>query len=400
MHLAHLSLTNFRLFHRLDVEIPPRFLLLTGANAQGKTSLLEAIYFLATFTSFQAQHDRQLINFLALREDLPVTRLLADFHQGGHSRRLEVRIILENNGNGGARLRKEILLDGVRRPAHDAVGQFAAVIFLPQMARVVEGAPEERRRYMNLAISQAFPGYARLLGEYQQVLTQRNALLKQIAESGRGRDQLDYWDELLADKGAQLMYARIKAVEELERIVTGIHLRLTRGKEELRLMYMPAYDPQAQRAGQYALPIHTTVVRRAMGQDEIRKGFIERLQALRNEEILRGVSTIGPHRDDLRFLANQVDLGDFGSRGQIRTLLLALKVAEAAWLKECKGEFPVVLLDEILAELDIQRRNDLLYALSECEQVLCTSTDPSMFSPDFVEQCTVWQVVGGQVSSL
>ena len=241
MHLTRLSLTNFRAFARLDIDLPrpPRAILVTGDNAQGKTSLLEAIYYLATFTSFHASSDRQLINFMAGGESLAVARLVADFERGGRKRRLEVRIIQDAVGPSGSRTRKEILLDGVKRSVHEAVGVFNAVIFLPQMMRIIEGGPEERRRYLNLALSQAVPGYSEALSEYTQVVTQRNALLKQLAERGGAGDQLDYWDDMLTQRGALLIQARIQAVHELEKQAARIHQRLTRNAEVLRWLYQP-----------------------------------------------------------------------------------------------------------------------------------------------------------------
>jgi DNA replication and repair protein RecF len=131
--------------------------------------------------------------------------------------------------------------------------------------------------------------------------------------------------------------------------------------------------------------------------EEIKQGFLKRLQDLRGEEIARGITTLGPHRDDLRFLSNGVDLEHYGSRGQIRTALLALKIAEVTWLKNKTGHFPVLLLDEILAELDLQRRADLMNVLEEAEQALLTTTDLGQFSNEFISQNTVWQVSGGQV---
>lgn len=401
MHLTRLSLTNFRAFARLDIDLPrpPRAILVTGDNAQGKTSLLEAIYYLATFTSFHASSDRQLINFMAGGESLAVARLVADFERGGRKRRLEVRIIQDAVGPSGSRTRKEILLDGVKRSVHEAVGVFNAVIFLPQMMRIIEGGPEERRRYLNLALSQAVPGYSEALSEYTQVVTQRNALLKQLAERGGAGDQLDYWDDMLTQRGALLIQARIQAVHELEKQAARIHQRLTRNAEVLRWLYQPAYDPLPQPEGQYALKLQTSLQRNGISLEQIRAGFRERLRALRSEEIARGVTTIGPHRDDLRFVSNGVDLGEFGSRGQARTALLSAKLAEVAWLKEKTGEWPVLLLDEILAELDLQRRADLLASQDEVQQVLMTTTDLGLFPPEFVERGVVWQVQDGRVSN-
>ncbi len=162
MFLKHLSLTNFRNFTRLDIDVPPRVVLLVGANAQGKTSVLEAIYFLAAFTSFQTHADRQIVNFYEARNNaLTVTRLVADYQRGRSRHRLEARLILEPMGVlNGQRLRKEILLDGVKRPVSDVIGHFNAVVFVPQMSQIIEGAPDDRRRYLNLALAQSTPAYA------------------------------------------------------------------------------------------------------------------------------------------------------------------------------------------------------------------------------------------------
>ncbi len=397
MHLTHLSLTNFRAFSRLDMDVPRHILLLVGDNAQGKTTLLEAVYFLATFTSFHASHDRQLINFLAEEENPPFARLVADFQRGGRGHRLEIRLIQDAVGANGARLRKEILVDGVKRSMQEAMGSFNAVLFLPQMTQILEGGPEERRRYLNLTLSQIVPGYAQALTEYVQVVSQRNALLKQLAERGGDSEQLTYWDVLLVQRGAFLIQARIRALNELERLSSRIHDRLTEGKEVLRLVYRPGFDPAAETRPQYSLPIESPVDRSGFTEEQIREGFLSRLRAARAEEIQRGVTTIGPHRDEVRFTANGIDLGDFGSRGQVRTALMALKLAEVAWMREKIGEWPVLLLDETLAELDLQRRADLLDALGDCDQALLTTTDLKLFNESFVRQCAVWQVQAGCV---
>jgi DNA replication and repair protein RecF len=395
MYLTHLSLTNFRAFTRLDMEVPRRILLLVGDNAQGKTTLLEAVYFLATFTSFQAANDRQLINFSSGDESLAVARLVAQFHRGGEAHRMEVRLIREANGGNGGRQRKEILVDGVKRSMQEALGQFNAVIFLPQMTRVIEGGPEERRRYLNLALAQVVPGYAQALSEYVQALTQRNALLKQLGERGGDPGQLAYWDTLLTGRGAFLIQTRIAAIQELERLVIRYHDVLTGGTEVLRLQYRPAYDPLAPTNGQFQLPVEAGVDRSGFTLEQIQEGFARRLQSLRREEIARGITTVGPHRDELRFMGNGIDLGDYGSRGQVRSSLLALKLAEVDWMREKTGDWPVLLLDETLAELDTRRRTQLLSALQESEQALLTTTDLKLFDPDFVTRSSVWQVRSG-----
>lgn len=398
MYLRHLSLTNFRNFSRLDVDIPAGNLLLVGDNAQGKTSLLEAVFFLATMVSFHASSDRELISFLAARESQAVARIVADYQRGHSEHRLEIRIIQEVNGtNGSSRLRKEVLADGVKCRVSEVVGRFMAVQFLPQMLAVIEGAPEERRRYLNLTLAQVFPHYAESLSDYTRTLMQRNALLKQLSERQGDPSQLDFWDERLAVHGAQLIHARIRAIQEIERLAARVQDELTRGKEVLRLNYLPAYDPLPSSPGQFELPLDAPKDRSGFLLEQIQSGFIENLWHLRAEEIARGVTTIGPHRDELRFLSNGVDLGTYGSRGQVRTVMLALKLAEVAWMKSKTGQWPVLLLDEVLAELDTERRLDLLARLSEAEQVLLTTTDLQLFSPDFVADSTLWYVQQGRL---
>ena len=400
MYLKHLSLTNFRNFARLDLDVPRRVIVLVGSNAQGKTSLLEAVYFMAAMTSFQTHADRQLVNFIAAREarmQVVVARLVMDYRRGNADHRLEARLIMEPTGVNGVRTRKEMLLDGVKRSLSEVVGQFNAVIFVPQMAQILEGGPDERRRYLNLALAQTIPSYVRVLNEYNQALSQRNALLKALNENGGDADQLGVWDEALARLGAQVILWRVQALQEIERFAARVHHALTRGKEVLRLSYEPAYDPLPRPKGQMGLKIDTPVDRTSLEMEDIRKGFVDALGRARREEIARGMTTIGPHRDELRFLANSIDLGDFGSRGQIRTALLALKMAEVDWVKERTGEWPVILLDEVMAELDLERRADLLAYLGESEQALFTTTDLGLFTPEFAEKAEIWDVEDGTV---
>ena len=398
MYLKHLSLTNFRGFSRLDLDIPREIFLLVGNNAQGKTTLLEAIYFLSTFASFHASSDRQLISFTAPKDNIAVCRIVGVFQRGSSGHRIEVGLIREPNGaNGNIRFRKEVLLDGVKRKLGEAIGAFNAVIFLPQMARIIEEGPAERRRYLDMLISQVSPRYITHQSDYAQTLAQRNALLKQLAERGGDPGQLAVWDGMLARHGAHIIFERIQAIREVETEAKRVHYDLTHGQEVLRLDYQPAYDPLPVPEGQMTLGVSTVADRSGISRENIENGLLTALKMRQREEIARGVTTIGPHRDELCFLANQVDLGDYGSRGQGRTALLALKVAEVTWLRQRTGEWPVLLLDETMSELDTRRREDLLASLSECDQAILTSTDISMFEQRFVESHPVWRVAEGVV---
>jgi len=265
------------------------------------------------------------------------------------------------------------------------------------MLSIVDGSPEERRRYLNLALGQVEPAYGQVLSDYNRALSQRNALLKQLFERQGDPGQLDFWDEVLTDLGARLVHARSRAVLELDRFARSVHKDLTRGAEVLRLHYQPAFDPVPDEGDEPASPVTATVERAAIPLDEIRRSFWNRLVELRTVEITRGVTTIGPHRDEMRISSNGIDLGLFGSRGQVRTAMLALKLAEVEWMKDKTGQWPVLLLDEVLAELDSQRRQDLLTRLSQSEQALLTTTDLDLFSRDFISQTTLWRIHAGRL---
>jgi len=399
MYLTQLSLTDFRNFTRLEIEVPRGMMLLVGGNAQGKTSLLEAVYYLSTFTSFHASHSRELIHFAAMREPLAVGRITADYQRGDKSHHLEVRIIKEVNGANISRVRREVLLDGVKCKFDQVIGHFNAVLFLPGMLSIMDGPPVERRRYLDLSISQTDARYAAALSTYNKALGQRNALLKLLGERGGDPDQLNYWDEQIVQTGAYIIQARIQAIREIEDRAALIHNELTRAAERLRLVYQPAYDPYSLPTRQMALALEAPIDRTGFEQDEIAQGFREALLSARKEEIARGMTTLGPHRDDLHFLGNGIDLGVYGSRGQIRTAVLALKIAEIAWMREKTGFWPVLLLDEVLAELDPQRREDLLEHLNDIEQTLLTTADLDLFDPQFVGAATTWYFKDGRLTT-
>jgi DNA replication and repair protein RecF len=397
MYLTHLSLTDFRIFSRFDQDVPQNALILIGDNAQGKTSLLEAVYYLSALDSFQASNSAELINFSALQNDLAICRIVADYQKGDSNHHLEIRIIRDTHSNGNSSIRKEILLDGQQKKINSVIGHFNAVLFLPHMLQITTGSPQLRRHYLNLTLAQVNPRYTEALSEYNKALSQRNALLKQLFERSGDPDQLSYWDERLTQSGSYIIHARIHAIRNLGQLSASIHQELTRGEEILRLSYLPSYEPLPSPPGQIELPLEDPLDRSGLGIEEIQVGFREKLLQQQKEEISRGVTTHGPHRDDLRFISNGIDLGNFGSRGQLRTALLAIKLAEVAWLKEKNGHWPVFLLDEVLAELDDTRRQDLLDRLAKTEQSLLTTTDLNMFSDEFRKTAGRWEIQNGQL---
>jgi len=403
MRLTHLSLTNFRNFVRLETDLPPGPTLLVGANAQGKSSLLEAMYYLSGAASPHASSDRQLINFLALKEPAPFARIVAEMRQHDLPQRIEIRIVDEAGGPGeGPRLRKEVLVNGVRRPVRQLAGSFTAVLFQPRDLQVIEGSPGDRRRFLDEALSQADAAYSEAISRYGKTLSNRNALLKQIQEAGSGSsgDQLAFWDEQLADLAATLIRSRALALRELEHFAQPIHADLTRGFESLRLEYLPSYNPVPLPEGQLGLPLEAPPDRAAVSRESLREGLLATLRDTHADDISRGLTLIGPHRDDFRISASGIDLTSYGSRGQDRTAILALKLAEIEWMRQRTGEWPVLLLDEVLAELDTSRRASLLARVHPAEQAILTSADIGMFAEDFRRQATIWEISAGTLRPL
>jgi DNA replication and repair protein RecF len=399
MRIVRLSLANFRNYIRLEVAFPAGAIVLAGPNAQGKTSLLEAIYFFTHARSPLAENDRQLINFLALREPSPYARLEAEVENREGTVRMELRMFYERTAAGEQRFHKEVLINSVRRKPSELTGIFRALLFLPQELRVIEGAPADRRRHLDDAVAQADPAYHHALWEYHHALTQRNALLRELQDRGGDESQLDVWDEPLAASGAALFLGRVRALAELEQLAAPLHRRLTHGAETLALEYCPSWDParpeDEAEEPQRELPLRAAVDRTRWKEAELCAMFRDHLRRNRGLAIRRGVTIAGPHRDEVRFLANGIDLTAYGSRGQARTAILAVKLAEVEWIRKRGDEWPVLLLDEVFSELDVRRREDLLGDLVRADQVLITASDPEMLPKAFRKSAHSWWVEGG-----
>ncbi len=398
MRIRSLSLENFRNYVRLEQEWPEQPVLLCGANAQGKTSLLEAIYYLATSRSPLTATDRQLINWTAEREGLAYAHLQAEVVQRDRVREVAIALSLARATNGAERLQKRIRIDRQVRHRQDLVGCLNVVLFLPQDVELVAGPPAGRRRYLDETLCQVDPDYCTALERYEETLRQRNALLRHLAEEGGDPDQLDPLDGRLAATGVVVSQGRRRLIAELSRHASRLHADLTGGEEWLRLLYQPNFDPARPPLLKYQMGLtleEPSAPPEGIGVEELVAAFRERLRQRRREEIERGMTLTGPHRDEMRFLVGRTDLGTFGSRGQQRTAVLALKMAQVAWMRETTGEAPVLLLDEVMAELDRRRRSFLLAQVDGVEQALLTATDPEMFSPAFRQRAALLWVEGG-----
>ncbi len=398
MRLEHLSLQNFRNYARLEVTLPDGPILLHGANAQGKTSLLEAIYYLATARSPYATTDRQLINWSAEQDVLPFAKVGAlVVSASGLYNRVEITLTYAPESANGARLNKEIRVNGVARRVMDLIGQVNVVMFLPQDLVLVEGPPADRRRYLNMTLCQTDAAYCQALAQFEKVLGQRNALLRRIADGESGPDEMDFWDEQITASAGVIVAGRQRLLRELEIKARRVHADLSGGVEDLELRYQPGFLATPNNSGQLSFDVPGLDLNRQISAAEIARQYGQRLAQMRGEEIARGMTLSGPQRDELRLLVNGRDLGLFGSRGQARTAVMALKLAELYWMRDTLGEWPVLLLDEVVAELDSDRRAYLLSRISGVSQALLTTTEPDIFTDEFLRQAARWHIRQGQI---
>lgn len=366
MYLSRLSLTNYRNYEALDLTLGPGMSLFTGDNAQGKTNLLESIYLLATIRSPRSSNDSDLVRWEAAAADSPVARI------AGHARRrhgeVDVTVavgLAQQAGVDGRKSHasKRLQVNGVPRRASDVVGQIAAVLFTAQDIELLTGPPALRRRYLDITISQVNPLYLRSLQRYSRILLQRNSLLRQLQE-GHGRaDQLGFWDQELAREATFIVSTRAAATSWLATRAADAHTRLSGGSETFAIAYQPQLPPELAPATLETEP------------GVFREAFASALLAVQRREVAAGVSLFGPHRDEALFTINGVSAGSFGSRAQQRTGALALRLAETAYIETEAGDKPVLLLDDILSELDQQRRHSVLEALGGVDQLLVTATE-------------------------
>ena len=396
-YLSHLSLTNFRNLVALDLEIPLGVVVFFGANAQGKTTLLEAVYLLAIARSFRAENEREVVNFEAaaqigsslvtgtvIKKDERVQVVVG--YQASRSSNGEDgssgSISQNSTGNvdlNGTSVRKQIRVNRVRRTAAELVGTVNAVLFSAEDIQLVQGPPSGRRRFLDVLISQADPMYLKGLQRYLKVVQQRNQLLRLLRDGRAQADELAFWDVELVREGAWITWRRREAMRELAEFCGEHHPQLAGPGEEFQLAYQPSVPPGE-----------------TLQQTE--EMFDQSLAAAARRERATASTAVGPHRDDFDLLINGVDMGTFASRGQARTLALALRLAEASYLASVRGEGPIVLLDDVLSEMDAQRRSRVLEKASQYQQCLITTTDVAPLRGFFGLSAAYFTVANGDVA--
>ncbi len=390
MHLTHLSLKDFRNYEELDLTLGQGLFLFRGENAQGKTNLLEAVAMLATSNSFHATSDREIVNWHSSDH---VMRIVAAVER--HNDELNIEIVIfdptqQEKGTSAERelqfippqdrQRKRIKINGVPKRAIDLIGQVTVVLFSPNDLSLVDGSPEERRRFLDRGLCQMQPHYCQALQKYRKIVTQRSALLKRIRENQEDPRMLDYLDEKLTELATMITFERRRMVASLNQHVDELQAIISGGREHLTIVYRPSF-----------------VIEPGWDTLETLQHYRTQLLEARRKEIRQGVCLLGPHRDDLEFLVNGVNMLTYGSRGQQRTVALASKLGELAFMRSVSGEEPILLLDDVFSELDFSRREYLLREVLRHEQVLITATDFASFPEEILVKAHQYQVVSGKV---
>ena len=349
MRIINLTLKDFRNYNELDIDFEEAFNIIYGNNAQGKTNIIESIFLCASGRSHRTSKDFELL------------RNEADY--------FKVRLLLEKEGiqeeieiTYNKQERKKIRINEITlRKIGDLMGHLNAVIFSPEDLLIIKQGPAERRRFIDITLSQLKPAYFYDLQQYARILYQRNTLLKSIMMRKENEATLEVWDRHLVRTGLKIMKARNEFVLKLDTLAKLRHEKLTNREENLSLQYLPSFE-------------HLT----NSSDKGLEEEFIRQIESNRMKEIKKGSSMFGPHRDDIDIILNGESTKIYGSQGQQRTSVLSMKLAEIDLMKQESGDYPVLLLDDVLSELDDKRKEQLLDSINGM-QTFITCTERRFF---------------------
>lgn len=357
MYIKSIELMNFRNYENLSMEFHPEKNILYGDNAQGKTNILEALYYCGMTKSHKGSKEKEIIR---INQKEAHIRMFVE--KKGVTRKIDMHL-KRNKAKG-------VAIDGIPiRKSSELIGMVNIVFFSPEDLGIIKHGPSERRRFIDMELCQLDKVYFHDLAKYNQIINQRNNLLKQISFEKSLLETLDIWDEQLIEYGSRIIQRRKQHIENLNEIVMPIHEKLSGGKEHLVLQY------------------------EANTSDE---EFALRVKQSRERDLYQKMTNVGPHRDDVRFSIQDIDIRKYGSQGQQRTSALSLKLAEIEIIKQAVGDNPILLLDDVLSELDRNRQNYLLDSIQDIQTVI-TCTGLEEFIQERLKINQVYKVVNGTV---
>lgn len=363
MKLTGLKLKNYRNCKDIELDLNSKKVLIIGKNAQGKTNILESIYLLSTLKSPRTSNNLELINFVENKVEIS-----ADIKKN-------TEIELAFSYDTGKK--REIKINKLKTKPREFKSVFKTVLFSTQDLLLIRGTPQDRRDWLDFAISQIYPAYDDRLTKYNKIRVQKNNFLK---DYNRNDILLDVYNEQLTILGSNIIYLRKKFLQELEKIAREKHTAIS-GSENLTIKYYCNFlDEETD-----------------LEIEEISVKFRQKLEARKTDEIQRGQTLVGPHRDDIIFYIDAKEGTKFASQGQQRTIVLALKLAELDTIKQKTGEYPVLLLDDVLAELDDIRQNYLLKTIDKNTQTIITSVDTLLFDEKFLDDVIIYKIEDGRI---
>ena len=368
MFIKSIKLINFRNYETLNIEFNSKFNVIHGENAQGKTNILEAIFLCASGRSHRTSKDYDLIRY---GNEEYYIKVLVD--KEGNAANIEV--CYERDG------KKKVRINEI--PIHkigNLMGNLNAVVFSPEDLRIIKEGPSERRRFIDITISQLKPTYFYDLQQYSKILFQRNMLLKEIRKRKQLIDTLDIWNKNLVKTGSQIIKVRSEFVKKLNTNAEENHYKLTNGSERLNIKYVPSISISC-----------------SPEIEEIEKEFLKSIENNISSELIKCTTLTGPQRDDCDIMLNEMNIKYFGSQGQQRTAILSMKLSEIDIMREDTGEYPVLLLDDVMSELD-NKRQEYLYENIANMQVFITCTDNSFFDEKAGQESKFFKVINGQVT--
>lgn len=375
MYLKSLHIKQFRNYIDQEVNFSAPKTVIVGNNAQGKSNLLEAVLLLATLRSHRVSKDRDLV-----KNGETIAEINAICQRSPSPESYPIELLMRLRASG----KRTLNINGVNQAKHlDFLGNLNAVMFSSLDLDLVRGSPESRRNWLDTVLIQLEPIYINLLQQYNQVLRQRNALLKSIKQGQVQYEpkQMALWDAQLVTAGTRLIRRRSRLLERLTPIARTWHQSISGGTEYLEITYIPKFN---------FLPTDTV--------ENIQQVFLEAILQKNIIEQHQGISLVGPHRDEVSLTINQTPAREYGSQGQQRTLVLALKLAELELLESVIGEPPLLLLDDVLAELDLQRQDHLLNAIGDRVQTIITTTHLGSFDAQWLNSARIFQVDNGKIS--
>lgn len=359
MFVTELKLNGFRNYQTEKIVFGEHTNLIVGKNAQGKTNLVEAIYYSAVGKSPRTTKDGDLINWSKDRASFCLT-----VQKKEGTKKIEAVFSRQT--------KKSLKVNGVNLlKIGDLLGAVNVVFFSPDELKLVKDAPQDRRRFLDTDISQISKNYFYMLLKYNKILDQRNKLLKTYQDPKLIEQTLPIWDIQLADVGSKIIFERLKFLQQLKGLASQSHIYLTNGKENLEISY-------------------TGIVGET--QAEIKQKFLEGLKQVKDKDLKLGYTNIGPHRDDIKLVVNNVDIRSFGSQGQQRTVALSMKLAELEIFKKEIGEYPILLLDDVLSELDQERQQRLFWMIAKLQTIITTTS----YDPFMVQDANIIKIDSGK----